>query len=348
MSNPYASIYGESQATKQARENRNGMFQSFLDTRRKAAEQQRTDDVKMAKYNALGNVLTSMVQPLGWHAGGGSTGGVQPYDNRQYLEAFNRAVKASDNLRNIGLAEDEYKFKIADEDYRRMLALDDEARRRQQKLEDEEIRRQKNNEDYFARLDRQNEIAKTGSMDDLYQARRTAAVKAYHELMRSNSIHKTGLPSFADFINMGGYGSGYYGDWSPTDAEIMESGGVATPAPATATAPATRSTQATRRTGTGNRPASQTQTVAEAPKPTEGLTQEEQNIVSVYSKYDTNGDGVIDNKERRVLNSNRRGMGITRRDARNISAALTKNKDLKGSVVAPATGGLSARSIMNQ
>jgi len=345
MSNPYASIYGESEATKQARQTRNNMFQSFLDTRKKAAEQQRTDDVKMAKYNALGNVLTSMVQPLGWRAGGGSTGGVQPYDNRQYLEAFNRAVKASDNLRNIGTAEDEYKFKIADEDYRRMLALDDEARRRRQKLEDEEIRRRQNNEDYFARLDRQNEIAKSDSMDDLYQARRTAAVKAYHELMRSNSIHKTGLPSFSDFINMGGYGSGYYGDWSPTDAEIMESGGVATPAPATATAPAT---QTARRTGSGTRSASQTQTTTEAPKPTEGLTQEEQNIVSVYSKYDTNGDGVIDKNERKVLNSNRRGKGITKRDARNISAALTKNRDLKGSVTAPATGGLSARSIMNQ
>jgi len=135
MNNMYAHIFGESEATKQARENRNNMFQAMLDSRKQAAEQQRTDDVKMAKYNALGNVLTSMVQPLGWRAGGGSTGGVQPYDNRQYLEAFNRAVKASDNLRNIGLAEDEYKLKIADEDYRRAQALDDDMRRYQQKID---------------------------------------------------------------------------------------------------------------------------------------------------------------------------------------------------------------------
>ena len=103
MNNIYASIFGEAPATRQAREARDSAFQAMLNTRKQTAEQQRTDDVKMARYNAFGNLLTTMVQPLGW-AMGGSTGGVQKYDDRQYISAFNRAVKAADDIRNIGSA----------------------------------------------------------------------------------------------------------------------------------------------------------------------------------------------------------------------------------------------------
>ena len=164
MKNIYASIFGESPETRKARGDRDTAFQAMLDSRKQSVEKQRTDDVKMARYNALGNVLTSMVQPLGW-AAGGSSAGVQPYDNRQYIEAFNRAVKASDNLRNIGTAEDEYRFKLADEDYRRKLALDDAARERafreedlerkyQQRLEEQ----QRKFENDMAKVERQGEI----------------------------------------------------------------------------------------------------------------------------------------------------------------------------------------------
>ena len=164
MKNIYASIFGESPETRKARGDRDTAFQAMLDSRKQSVEKQRTDDVKMARYNALGNVLTSMVQPLGW-AAGGSSAGVQPYDNRQYIEAFNRAVKASDNLRNIGTAEDAYRFKLADEDYRRKLALDDAARERafreedlerkyQQKMEEQ----QRKFENDMAKINRQGEI----------------------------------------------------------------------------------------------------------------------------------------------------------------------------------------------
>lgn len=143
MNNIYASIFGEAPATRQAREARDSAFQAMLNTRKQTAEQQRTDDVKMARYNAFGNLLTTMVQPLGWAAGGGAgaTGGVQKYDDRQYISAFNRAVKAADDIRNIGNAEEEYRFKLADEEYRRQLGLEDEARRRQQANEDYERKR---------------------------------------------------------------------------------------------------------------------------------------------------------------------------------------------------------------
>jgi len=135
--NIYASIFGETPETQAAYGARNTAYQDMLNQRKQAVQQQRTDDVKMAKYNALGNLITSMVQPIGW-AAGGSTAGVQPYDERQYLAAFNRAVKANDDLRNIGSADAEYKFKIADEAFQRAIAREDEDRRRQQRVEDAE------------------------------------------------------------------------------------------------------------------------------------------------------------------------------------------------------------------
>lgn len=104
-------------------------FSDWINSRKKEIEQQRTDAIKMARFNALGNVLTTMVQPLGWTAGG-VTGGVQPYDDRQYLDAFNRAVKASDDLRNIGNVEAEYQFKLADNAYNEAKALENYEKRK--------------------------------------------------------------------------------------------------------------------------------------------------------------------------------------------------------------------------
>ena len=113
------SVFGpEPTQAEQAASVRDQSFQDWINSRKQAVEQQRTEDVRMARLNALGNVLTTMVQPLGWSAGG-ATAGVQPIDNRQYLQAFERAQKASDDLRNIGTMEGEYQFKLADEAYRR-------------------------------------------------------------------------------------------------------------------------------------------------------------------------------------------------------------------------------------
>ena len=113
-------------------------FKEMFDNRRKSLEQQRTAESTMAKYNALGNLLTTMVQPIGWAAGGGKgvTAGTQPYDERQYLEAFNRAVKANDDLRNLGFMQDEYKLKLAEDKLQREAAQAAAALKRQQDMED--------------------------------------------------------------------------------------------------------------------------------------------------------------------------------------------------------------------
>ena len=157
MKNLYESIFGESPATQTARQERDAAFQDMLNARRQSAKQQQTSDKRMATYNALGNVLTTMVQPLGWGIGG-RTGNTQPYDDRQYISAFNRAVKAGDDLRNIGTAEGEYKFKLADENFKRAQKMDDEARERAFKEEDLERKYQQKAEEQQRKFD--NDMAK--------------------------------------------------------------------------------------------------------------------------------------------------------------------------------------------
>lgn len=91
-------------------------YQDMLNAHREALMKERTDNAKMARFAALGNALTSMVQPLGWAIGGGglgrgATGGYQPYDNREYISAFNRAIQAGQDLRNVNLKDAEFQYK---------------------------------------------------------------------------------------------------------------------------------------------------------------------------------------------------------------------------------------------
>ena len=193
MNNMFASIFGESASTKQARDARNSAFQAMLNTRKQVAEQQRTDDVKMARWNAMGNLLTTLVQPVGWAMGGGgfsggNTGGVQKYDDRQYIAAFNRAVKAADDIRNIGSADAEYKFKLADEDYRRAMSLEDEDRRRKQANEDYDRKRRIAMEEEEAR-----ENARMERLQQEYELRtKLAEVQNAGKIAYANATRKNG------------------------------------------------------------------------------------------------------------------------------------------------------------
>lgn len=179
--NIYASIFGETPETQAAYQGRNATFQDMLNQRKQAYEQAKTDNVKMAKYNALGNLITSMVQPIGW-AAGGSTAGVQPYDNRAYLESFSRAVKANDDLRNIGTADAEFQYKLADEAFQRAVAREDEERKRRQRVEDAE--RQIN----YQLEKQQNQFDHQREMEELKADRR----QALEEYKRSHQVSRKG------------------------------------------------------------------------------------------------------------------------------------------------------------
>ena len=154
MKNLYNSLFGESPETQQARETRNATFQDMLNSRRQAAQQNFTDNAKMAKYNALGNVLTTMVQPLGW-AAGGATVSPQKYDDRQYIDSFNRALKAQDDLRNIGTAEDQYRFNLAEQDYNRLRDIEDNERRYQFQMD-----KQQQQQEYMLEKQRRDQEAR--------------------------------------------------------------------------------------------------------------------------------------------------------------------------------------------
>lgn len=154
MKQLFNSLFGESPETQQARETRNATFQDMLNSRRQTAQQNYTDAAKMAKYNALGNVLTTMVQPIGW-AAGGSTVSPQKYDDRQYIDSFNRALKAQDDLRNIGTAEDQYRFNLAEQDYNRLRDIEDNERRYQFQMD-----KQQQQQEYMLEKQRRDQEAR--------------------------------------------------------------------------------------------------------------------------------------------------------------------------------------------
>lgn len=110
-------------------------FQAMLDSKKASLESRRTSDARMATYNALGNALTTMVQPIGW-AVGGHTAGVQKYDDRQYLDAFNRALKARDAIRDLDSAQDEFYFKLEGDRYNREIKNIEADDQRRKNLED--------------------------------------------------------------------------------------------------------------------------------------------------------------------------------------------------------------------
>ena len=94
--------------------NARARYEDMLAAHRAELMKERTDNVKMAKFAALGNALRSMVQPLGWAVGGGkTTAAYQPYDEREYIQAFNRALQADRELRNVNLKDADYQFKTA-------------------------------------------------------------------------------------------------------------------------------------------------------------------------------------------------------------------------------------------
>lgn len=134
---------------------RNNNFQSWLNTKKKAVEAQRKESVDIARYNALGNVLTAMAQPIAWKQGGATVAAPAP-DQRQYLESFNKAVKANEDLRNIGDMEAEYQFKLADDNYRRELAIANEERKQQLEIDKQrqifDMRRKLNQEQIEGRI----------------------------------------------------------------------------------------------------------------------------------------------------------------------------------------------------
>ena len=121
---------------------------------------------------------------------------MQPYDERQYLSAFNRAVKAGEDLRNLTHEENAYKLNMAE--------------RNLQRAEKEYDIRQAKNEEMMDKM-----IAEVAGTDKPvnHESRRENAVQAW-------TIHNNGmtLPQYIRTITA--QFPGYFGNWTPDEEEL--------------------------------------------------------------------------------------------------------------------------------
>jgi len=150
-------------------------FQQMLDTQKKALEKERTTNLKLAAVNSLGRAMRTMVQPLGW-AVGGATAPVPKYDDRNYIEAFNRAVKAGDDLRNLGTAEQQFELNLAQQNYRNNLANEAYKQRREMELETARVKEDIKTKGWAERAAIKAMPSTGEKKDDTYQRRLTNAI----------------------------------------------------------------------------------------------------------------------------------------------------------------------------
>jgi len=111
-----ADIYGflaePSQEEKAVQFSINDMLRSQY----RQAEQQRTNAAQMAKFSALGNVMQTLFNPIGWRAGGGNSGTTSQTatpDQQGYITAFNNIQRADQDIANIGRQGDNLRLNYA-------------------------------------------------------------------------------------------------------------------------------------------------------------------------------------------------------------------------------------------
>jgi hypothetical protein len=312
---------GGSTVTAQKTDPMESILYSLFQERRKQARKERTDELKLAAYNSLGNALRALGQPIGWLAGGATSAVINP-DRRNYLDAFNRAVAYNNELSNIAQRETEYQINRAEYDRRKALEIDDYKQK-------QEIYKETQKEIIKAREDAAmatlREKVNLGGGQDLYSERLTNAVQGW-------IIHGVETPLDTYLNNIEKATPGYFGDKRPSKAvtkQIEEAAdGAADAATGTATGTAT---------GGAGKGATATQTQT-------GLTAEESAILAKWRSADLNGDGRITKDERKTLKSNGKA-APSAKDARRYEKAAKKKGT--GSTAGSANTG-SARSIMGK
>lgn len=125
----------------------------MLQSQWQAASDQRTNAHKLAQVTALGNVLQNIFTPVAWRAGGQGKATSQPItpDNRAYITAFNEAIKADQNLSNVGNQSKQLLLNYE---------MDQAARARARKDKWAEMEYKQAQNDYIAERNLQNELLK--------------------------------------------------------------------------------------------------------------------------------------------------------------------------------------------
>ena len=105
----YGAIYGKwNELTPEEKAVQQGI-NDMLQQQYKQAATNRTDARRMAQFNAFGDVLRTAFNPIGWAIGGGTSQTIAP-DNRAYISAFNNAIKADNDFRNLGNQQAQFKL----------------------------------------------------------------------------------------------------------------------------------------------------------------------------------------------------------------------------------------------
>jgi hypothetical protein len=250
-----------------------------------------------------------MAQPIGWLAGG-ATAGVQPYDNRQYLEAFNRAVKAGEDIRNLDKLDMQYKLDFANKEIEGKEAAMAAAAKNEQRIRE---------------LMLKYELKAGSTRDPLTMEKARRFTQALHDYRAAKYNWHEGAPDveeFKDYLrNNGGLASyGLDEDWTPTPEMVNEIVG-----------------------GTDNG----AETAKVKPQVTitassSGLTPDERALIATWKKYDSNGDGVIDKNESKVARSN--GTKIPK-SVRTAYEAVSKKKN-GGKSQSTSSKATTAKAIM--
>lgn len=148
----------------------------MLQSQWKAASDQRTNAHKLAQVTALGNVLQNIFTPVAWGAGGHGKATSQPItpDNRAYISAFNEAIRADQNLANVGTQNKQtmlnYEMQKAARDRARREANADAAVERERRNFEKELNQYNTLEAIYARGDvRQNVENLRASLKQRYQ-----------------------------------------------------------------------------------------------------------------------------------------------------------------------------------
>lgn len=100
----YDAVFGRYFAPTPEEESMPARINDMLQAQWQTASDQRTNAHKLAQVTALGNVLQNIFTPVAWGAGGHGKATSQPIapDNRAYITAFNEAIKADQDLANVG------------------------------------------------------------------------------------------------------------------------------------------------------------------------------------------------------------------------------------------------------
>ena len=308
----------------------------MLQAQYQATEKRRTDAAKMAQIAALGNVLQTAFAPVGWIGQRGATSQVANPDSRQYITAFNEALKAQQDLGNIGMQAAQMRLNMAirraDREYQAQQRRDDRDYAAQQRKDYRDYEEQLWNKRQD-RLEAENEKARSERATRQHEqalAKVVASTTQKYQIAIANKTFSGTLDEYAKKTLPARYYEEIMGSEDPsisTAFDGINTGIVSNERPVAAPTVSGGNNSQTTQRGTNSQT---TQRGTNTKPPKNNNDSLEDDFLRRGSLADTNKDGVIDKNEAKIYNSNRgEARRMTKRDRKNYER-LAKER---GSVI---------------